>query len=166
MKIGKILLGAGILAVCTAGVYVVTLWNSMSVDFDQFEEDEEPSVSELSFDEQKEQRGMLVCCYENTDCIEKTEETKVSDSYWADSLIFVDETGVGCGVLMSQDTPVTSSAFPGTYTVYSEALGLESTFTIPAAGTYQKLVWDYKAGTFEVLPSTEEEARKYFRKDD
>ena len=109
---------------------------------------------------------MLVCCYENTDCIEKTEETKVSDSYWADSLIFVDETGVGCGVLMSQDTPVTSSAFPGTYTVYSEALGLESTFTIPAAGTYQKLVWDYKAGTFEVLPSTEEEARKYFRKDD
>ena len=75
MKIGKILLGAGILAVCTAGVYVVALWNSMSVDFDQFEEDEdeEPSVSELSFDEQKEQRGMLVCCYENTDCIEKTE---------------------------------------------------------------------------------------------
>ena len=90
----------------------------------------------------------------------------MSDSYWADSLIFVDETGVGCGVLMSRDTPVTSSAFPGTYTVYSEALGLESTFTIPAAGTYQKLVWDYKAGTFEVLPSTEEEARKYFRKDD
>ena len=130
------------------------------------DEDEEPSVSELSFDEQKEQRGMLVCCYENTDCIEKTEETKVSDSYWADSLIFVDETGVGCGVLMSRDTPVTSSAFPGTYTVYSEALGLESTFTIPAAGTYQKLVWDYKAGTFEVLPSTEEEARKYFRRDD
>lgn len=41
MKIGKILLGAGILAVCTAGVYVVTLWNSMSVDFDQFGEDED-----------------------------------------------------------------------------------------------------------------------------
>ena len=168
MKIKKVLMCAAILTACAGGIYLVTLWNSMSVDFDQFEEDEadEPSVSELSFDEQKEQRGMLVCCYENTDCIEKTEETKVSDSYWADSLIFVDETGVGCGVLMSQDTPVTSSAFPGTYTVYSEALGLESTFTIPAAGTYQKLVWDYKAGTFEVLPSTEEEARKYFRKDD
>ena len=136
----------------------------MSVDFDQFDEDEEPSVSELSFDEQKEKRGMLVCCYENTDCIEKTEETKVSDNYWADSLIFVDEAGEGCGVLISQDTPVTSSACPGTYTVYSEVLGLESKFTIPAAETYQKLVWDYKAGTFEVLPSTEEEAREYFRK--
>ena len=60
MKIKKVLMCAAILTACAGGIYLVTLWNSMSVDFDQFEEDEdeEPSVSELSFDEQKE-----VCLY-------------------------------------------------------------------------------------------------------
>ena len=49
MKIKKVLMCVAILTVCAGGIYLVTLWNSMSVDFDQFEEDEdeEPSVSEL-----------------------------------------------------------------------------------------------------------------------
>ena len=32
---------AAILTACAGGIYLVTLWNSMSVDFDQFEEDED-----------------------------------------------------------------------------------------------------------------------------
>lgn len=166
MSIKKAILCAGITVVLVyMAVGSIVMWNS--VDYDQYEEDEDEELStdKLSFEELKETRGMFVCCYKNTEYIAKTEETKVSDTYWADSLIFTNEAGAGCGVLLSQETPVTSAGFPGKYTVYSEYLGLESKFEIPAAGTFQKLIWDYKAGSFEVMPSIEEEARKYFRKD-